>query len=375
MQIIPKRKNIPAFRFAFFYLILNMKEYEDIIDKKSITKILDFSAFKHRKSNKRVLVKKKGDAPKGSIQGIVVASTGKNYLVSSNNDFYDCIPAGTIISDNGISSLIAVGDHVSLLPDTKSSHTEYYQGAIVKVEDRYSWLTRKEIRNPNEQVLAANIDRLMIIMAAAEPFYNKRLIDRYLVAAQYGNLEPVICVNKMDLMDRAFIEEDFNVYKEMGLKVLYVSAKEKTGFKELMDAIYEKGGSGLPSTVLSGPSGVGKSTIINEIFGKEIQFVNDISDKTTKGRHTTSFTKMFGLPDGGFIIDTPGIREYGLFNINRDELALYFHDFDDYYDKCKYMPCTHTHEPHCAVKEAVESGEIDAGRYESYLNIFESLEE
>jgi ribosome biogenesis GTPase len=210
-------------------------------------------------------------------------------------------------------------------------------------------------------------------MSAADPFYNRRLIDRYLIAIELGNLEPIICINKIDLMDEDFVREDLTVYSEMlGIPVLLVSATKKKNLRALKTLLSGK------KTVFSGPSGVGKSTLVNMLVGDEVQSVTEVSAKTQKGLHTTTFSVIFPLPeaqfpDGGYILDTPGIREFGMWNVDAEDIPFYFHDFDDYRLECRFTPCTHTHEPHCAVKAAVEAGEIDPERYESYCLILESM--
>jgi ribosome biogenesis GTPase len=207
-------------------------------------------------------------------------------------------------------------------------------------------------------------------MSAADPFYNKRLLDRYLIAAELGKLAPSICINKIELMDKGLIAEDLAVYSEtLKIPLFFTSVSEGIGIEELALGLKDH------STVLSGPSGVGKSSLINAISGEELQRTGEVSERTWKGKHITSSARMFALPGGGFLADTPGLRELGLWDIHPDDTAFYFHDFDAFYPRCKFTSCTHRHEPDCAVKKAVEENEIDPERYVSYLQIVESLEE
>ncbi len=324
---------------------------------------------KYKRTPKRILIKKEGNVPPDAMYGTVVAAMGKAYVVENKADgsLVDCITAGTIISGNDITSLLAVGDNVRFTL-SKSSEDGEETGSIVMVEPRTTILSRKAVYVYGEHVVAANCENLLILMSAADPFYNKRLIDRFIVSAEQGEMNIALCINKMDLMDKKFIEEDMKVYTQLGIKVFYACAVKNKGIDKLRD--YLAGG----MTVLSGPSGVGKSTIINKLLGEEIQSIGEVSDSTGKGKHTTSYVRMLKLEGGGCVVDTPGIREFGLSRMNKAELALYFHDFDPYYEKCRYMPCTHTHEPGCAVKEAVEDGRLDPERYVSYVNMYESLE-
>lgn len=341
------------------------KEVEKRFTKKDAAKL----DSKFRRTPKRILIKNEGKLPANALKGTVVAALGKMFIVEDfeSSAIIDCTPAGTVISVNDLTSLIAVGDIVYYIP-AFSQEGNIISGSIAKVEPRDTILSRKAIYIHGEHVVAANCENLLILMAAADPFYNKRLIDRFIVSAEQGEMKPAICINKIDLMDREFLEEDLQAYKKLSIPVFYTCATAKKGIRELR--AYLRGS----STVISGPSGVGKSTIINCLVGEEIQAIGDISESSGKGVHTTSYVRMFKLPSGGAILDTPGIREFGIIRMEKAQLALYFHDFDKYYDKCRYMPCSHTHEPGCAVKSAVEDGIIDPERYISYTNMYESIE-
>ncbi len=334
------------------------------------------SPIRRSRSGNKILFKKTGNIPDNAIQGRVITSIGRIHHVkhsgdSGNGEHFECIASGTIISPYTNSNLVAVGDFVWLLPEEDvSSVTGLRKGKIIKVEERLTKLSRKAAgRKYTEQVISSNIDYLAIVMAAADPFYNRRLIDRFLIAAEMGELTPIICINKIDLMPLDFLKEDFRVYDELGIKIMFISAINSTGMDELKELAESN------EILLAGPSGVGKSTVINEILGQDVQFVKEISEKTAKGRHATSYVRMFSSSDGGCIIDSPGVREFGLFDITKVELPLYFHDFDDFYRDCKFTPCSHSHEPGCNVRLAAESGAIDGQRYESYLNILDTLSE
>ena len=314
---------------------------------------------------------KLGSAPKDMdiLFGRVMAVGGRTWYVQSGDDVYECFPAGTVYAHHEDTSLLAVGDLVGF--QRIDDGTDMFKGSIVQVEKRSSQLSRKGVgKFAGEQVIISNVDSILIVMSAADPFYNKRLLDRYLIAAELGNLEPSICINKIELMDKDLIAEDLSTYSDtLKIPVYFTSVAEEIGINELTDALRGH------STVLSGPSGVGKSSLINAISGEELQKTGEVSERTWKGKHITSSARMFALPGGGYLADTPGLRELGLWDIHPDDTAFYFHDFDAWYPKCKFTSCTHRHEPECAVKQAVEDGLIDPERYVSYLQIVESLEE
>lgn len=319
-----------------------------------------------------------------TFAGWVIDSTGRSFIVQrlelqgdaplttsqlQRQQLYDCVVSRSIVTDNPASTLVAVGDRVLCRTEPVSGEIDLLPGVIVKVEERRTKLARESAGNDGiEQVIVSNIDQVVILMAAADPFYNRRLIDRYLIAAELGNVEPIICINKMDLMDEAFVRGDLAMYEEMlGVKTLFVSAEKKRGLETVQPVLQGK------TTVFSGPSGVGKSTLVNMLIGEEAQITTEVSAKTQKGLHTTTFSKIFPLPEGGYILDTPGIREFGIWDLSKEDLAYFFHDFDEFRLECRFTPCTHTHEPGCAVKGALEQGWIDPERYESYLNILETL--
>jgi len=337
-----------------------MKDFEKILERKKIP------AFKYRKrKTKRTMTKKSGEIPEHSRMGVVVGIIGTTILVEDLNlDVIDCVTAGIVITKNENQSIVAVGDVVYFLADEKHSKSS---GTIIRVEDRENHFSRKEVGYEKEDVIAANIDKLLIMLSVKSPKYNKRLLDRFLVTAELNGVEPIIFINKIDLGNRDELNSDFEIYKELNYKFYIISAKERIGLEMVEEELKNS------ICVLSGPSGSGKSTFINALLDKEGLTVRETSRKTNKGKHTTSAVNMFMLPNGGKIIDTPGVREFGIWGLEKNDVALYFHEFDEYNPKCKYYPCSHTHEPDCAVIEAVENGLIDIERYESYLNLYDSL--
>jgi ribosome biogenesis GTPase len=304
--------------------------------------------------------------------GLVTEVSGASYIVIADDgtEFRARTFPGTK-ADNGDTSLVVVGDRVELkLIETGTALSE---AVIIFVHPRRSALTRKRDVRRNRskektQVIAANIDQLVVVVSAYEPLLNTRLIDRYLVFAESEKLETIIVVNKMDLEDSTETSELMKPYKALGYTVFYTSAEKKRGMKSLKKALAGK------LSAFSGHSGVGKSTLINQLFGYERLKTGETNWKTGKGLHTTSNSVMLLLPGGGYIIDTPGIREFNLADITRENLRFYFKEFLAFMHECAFSSCTHTVEPGCAILGAVESGRIDSDRYESYLAIYESTD-
>ena len=328
-----------------------------------------------RKSRSRNLKLQKNDnnVPDNAIIGEVSSVIGNKIIVEVNeNDLVrklDCVPAGTIIYKNNYSNLLATGDIVYVL-ENANTLSQNTLSQIIKIGDRKSKISRLDPSNRNkEQIIAANIDLLIVFVSAFDPMINMRLIDRYLVAAKVNDVEPIICVNKMDLASKKDLQDILSYYKMLKIPIFYLSVLKDIGLKKLKKFISVR------KSVISGPSGAGKSTFMNKILGYEAQVVREISERTSKGIHTTSYSCRYRLPEGGTIIDTPGIREFGIWDLAKFELGVLFPGFSEFYSQCKFTSCTHTHEPDCAIIKAVESGKINEEQYLSYLNIYETLED
>lgn len=333
-------------------------------NKKNI-QIFSKEPFRKSKSNNRILTKRSGKLPDDARKGTIYLALGKNFNVKDEvtGEFVECILGGTVITPYQNINVAAVGDKVHY-----QSQEQNNQGVILEIRERHSKLSRESVKKTdNEQIIAANIDQILIFMAVADPYYNKGLIDRYLISSEMYDIPTVICFNKIELMDLTLIKEDLQPYRDLGYELIFISMEEKDNLAEMESKLAEK------TTLVTGPSGVGKSTFINHILGEDVLAVGKVSEKHMKGKHTTSFVQMFDVNDSTRIVDSPGLRELAIWNFDKLELQMYFKDFAGYREECKFTPCSHTHEPGCSVKVAVEDGEIDIERYNSYLSILETL--
>jgi ribosome biogenesis GTPase len=260
----------------------------------------------------------------------------------------------------GRSSVLAPGDRVYVEPE---GDTHFVRG----LGERRSRLSRPSAGagRVREQVIAANIDLLVIVASVARPPFRHGLVDRYLVAAQAGGVQPLLCVNKIDLTDRP--PEEVADYESLGLGVVYTSCETGEGLSELRQRLQGQ------LSVFAGHSGVGKTTILNRLAPELDLETAEVSDHSEKGRHTTTVARLYDIGDDIRIVDTPGIRQLGLWGVDEREIGFYFQDLAEWAAHCKFRDCTHTHEPECAVRDAVEKGRISRLRYDSYRRIRDSL--
>lgn len=260
------------------------------------------------------------------------------------------------------STIVAAGDRV-LVDDSAD------EPMIVAVAPRRSKLSRMAIEHSHveEQVFAANVDVLVIVVSVFKPVIKQGIIDRYLISAEVGNVAPVLCVNKIDLMEEE--PEMIQQYRDIGVPVIMTSAETGEGIDALRGAITDKW------TVFAGHSGVGKSTLLNRLSPDLQLNTQEVSDHNDKGKHTTTLSQLHILEGGLRVVDTPGIRQLGLWNVSTEELGFYFPEIAELGAACKFRDCTHIHEPNCAVRVALEEGTLNTYRYGSYLRIRDDLHE
>lgn len=258
-------------------------------------------------------------------------------------------------------NIVTTGDRVWVRPSLND------EGFIERVEPRHGLLTRAS--RGREHVLVANVDQVVIVVSLVEPELKPHLIDRYLTSAEQGGIAPVICLNKADLVDPAPYQPVIGLYSQLGIPTLLTSAATGLGIQRLRQWL------GGRETVFTGQSGVGKSSLLNAIEPGLGLRVREVSEATQKGRHTTTTAELIQLGSGGWVVDTPGIRQFQLWNIEPGEVEGFFPEFRPLVPWCAFPDCTHTHETRCAVKRAVLRGQVSEGRYTSYLGIFHGTAE
>lgn len=297
------------------------------------------------------------------------------FTVQTDQGIYVAQLRGKLKEDYKETDLVALGDRVKIEP--LPIEADQVNAVIVEVAPRQRVLSRVAPSSAvgtsaeREQVIIANPDQAIFVFAAAHPAPHTRMLDRFLVAAEKAEIPEIrICVNKVDLVaDRAEVLNKFGVYERIGYPLLLVSAKTGEGLDALREALTGK------ISVFTGPSGVGKTSLLNAIEPDLGRRVSEVSRATTKGRHTTRYSELVPLASGGYIADTPGIRSISPWDVEPDELDGYYIEIAPHVAACRFQDCTHAHEPGCAVRAAVARGEISPERYDSYLRLREELEE
>lgn len=302
------------------------------------------------------------------MKGRVIKSTGSWYTVQNKEgEQFQCRLRGKLkLKDIKATNPIAVGDFVAFSIEETAAKT----GIISEILDRENHIIRKSAHKTGHgHIIAANIDQAVLMATLLYPKTSLGFIDRFLVSAEAFRIPAIIAFNKADIYDESALEaydELAALYNEIGYRTYLISATEERGLEEVKSLLKDK------TTLLTGHSGVGKSTLINKLIPNAFQKVAAVSDFAQKGTHTTTFAEMFAINPTTFIIDTPGIKEWGLVDIEGEELSHFFPELRALLGKCKFYNCTHTHEPGCAIMEAFKKGEVAASRYESYLSMLDN---
>jgi ribosome biogenesis GTPase len=255
--------------------------------------------------------------------------------------------------------VVAAGDRVLFRPVPQ---TETDEGIIERVEPRRGSLCRTS--RGRQQIIVTNVDQVLIVASAGEPRLKPNLIDRLLITTEKASIHPVICINKIDLVDPAVLQPLVGVYGRMGYQTLLLSVITGFGVDRLKRLLADR------ESVMVGQSGVGKSSMLNAVDADLELRVASVSTDTQKGRHTTTTARLLPLSFGGYVVDTPGIRQFQLWDVIPEEVAGFYRDLRPYVNRCRFPDCTHTHEADCAIKDAVADGRLDVRRYESYCQLF-----
>ncbi|WP_311440501.1 ribosome small subunit-dependent GTPase A [Hoylesella buccalis] len=303
------------------------------------------------------------------MHGLIIKNTGSWYTVKTDD--------GRIVESKmkgnfrlkGIRSTspVAVGDYVDIIMNAEGT------ALISAIDDRKNYIIRKASNlSKQSQIIAANLDQALLIITIKQPETSTTFIDRFLAGAEAYRVPVVLVFNKTDLLnddERHYQQQMVELYETIGYPCIEISAETGMGIAQLQTLLKQK------VTLVSGNSGVGKSTLINAIIPHADQRTAEISNAHGTGMHTTTFSEMIELAEGGYLIDTPGIKGFGTFDIEREELTSYFKEIFEFSKDCKFNNCTHTHEPGCAVLQAVENHYISVSRYQSYLNMLEDKDD
>jgi ribosome biogenesis GTPase len=311
------------------------------------------------------------------LKGLVIRNTGYSYTVKTDEgDVYDCKVKGNFrIRGIRTTNPVAIGDRVEFTPEKPADADieQARQGLITALEDRKNYIIRKSTNlSKQSHIIAANVDLCFLIVTVTQPETSLTFIDRFLASAEAYRVPVTLVFNKVDVVDdewQEYLDGVIRLYETIGYECRRISAKTGEGVEELRKELSGK------IVCLSGNSGVGKSTLINALYPNLNLRTSEISDAYNTGKHTTTFSEMYEVEDGGYIIDTPGIKGFGTFNMQKEEIGHYFREIFHFSSGCRFNNCTHTHEPHCAVLEAVERHDISESRYNSYLSMLEDEKE
>ncbi|MFR2732436.1 ribosome small subunit-dependent GTPase A [Hoylesella buccalis] len=303
------------------------------------------------------------------MHGLIIKNTGSWYTVKTDDGrIVECKVKGNFrLKGIRSTSPVAVGDYVDIIMNAEGT------ALISAIDDRKNYIIRKASNlSKQSQIIAANLDQALLIITIKQPETSTTFIDRFLAGAEAYRVPVVMVFNKTDLLnddERRYQQQMVELYETIGYSCIEISAETGMGIAQLQTLLKQK------VTLVSGNSGVGKSTLINAIIPHADQRTAEISNAHGTGMHTTTFSEMIELAEGGYLIDTPGIKGFGTFDIEREELTSYFKEIFEFSKDCKFNNCTHTHEPGCAVLQAVENHYISVSRYQSYLNMLEDKDD
>ena len=297
--------------------------------------------------------------PDNTLPGLIIRAQSGFFTVQTSTGLVTCQLRGRLKKGKRLGDLAAVGDRVTITAQPDGT------GMIESVEARSRALVRLDPRPQGiyQQIILANPDQVLFVFACAHPEPHLRMLDRYLVIAEKQGIPSLIVANKIDLVGADRAREFFGHYPGIGYPVIYTSVKEGSGLDELREHL--KG----HLSGLAGPSGVGKSSLLNAIQPGLGQSVREVSTAINKGKHSTVVRELIALKDGGYVADTPGMRSLALWDTEPEELDGYFPELRPLVERCQFNDCTHSHEPGCAVRAAVEAGTVNAARYDSYLRL------
>lgn len=313
------------------------------------------------------------------LKGLIVKDQSGFYWVEvSDGIIYTCRLRGRLKEEAQASDIASIGDKVIISPNQNDDGIEEYRGIIETVEERHSVLSRA-VRTTGkrgsgqaerEHVLIANPDQALFAFSSMQPTPNWKLLDRLLVTAESNYLDDiVIIINKVDLIEENALEQQLQPYRTMGYDIVYTSAITGQGIDTLRERLSDK------ISVLTGPSGVGKTSLLNAIQPQLGRVTNSISEYSQEGMHTTRDSALIKLDFGGYLADTPGIRQMNVWDVEPDELDAYFLDISPYVSQCKFRNCSHTQEPNCAVLGAIKTGELSERRYNNFIELRDELKE
>ncbi|MEQ8856372.1 ribosome small subunit-dependent GTPase A [Gimesia sp.] len=292
------------------------------------------------------------------LPGRVIRAQGLNSVVqTADGNRYECTVRRLVrtMSRDDRNAVVA-GDHVLIRPEG-----DEYQAVIERVEPRRSYLSRGSKRR--EHILVSNIDQAVIVVSADDPPLKPSLIDRFLISSEKGNIHSIICINKIDLVDPIELQPQIGVYAQLGYDIVLTSVVAGTGIPRLRSLLKGK------QSVFSGQSGVGKSSLLNQIDSRLSLETAEISQENRKGKHTTRSAVLLEIATGGWVVDTPGIRQLQLWDVSPEEVEGFFREFHAFVPQCRFPDCSHTHEDNCGIKRAVHNDFISRQRYQSYLKI------